>query len=105
MKRLGLLILIAAVAAGGVVYTLHTARSTPHAAVTAILPRGTISLAHFPDLKRTRDEWHQSDLYKLYQEPAVQEFLNRPLSKVPARDIAADTASDIERLDPKDAFA
>jgi len=105
MKRLLLLVIVAAVAAGGILYSLRRAQSTPHATVTALLPRGTISLAHFPDLKRTRDEWHQSDLYKLYQEPAVQEFLNRPLSKVPQRDIAADTAHDIERLDPKDAFA
>src|SRR5207249_3737228 len=52
----------------------------------------------------TRDEWHQSDLYKLYQEPAVQDFLNRPLSRVTQRDTAANTVSDIERLDLKDAF-
>lgn len=105
MKRLLLLVIVAAVAAGGILYGLRRAQSTAHATVAALLPRGTISLAHFPNLNRTRDEWHQSDLYKLYQEPAVQEFLNRPLSKVPQRDLAADTASDIERLDLKDAFA
>src|SRR5207302_11207989 len=59
---------------------------------------------HFPDFKRTRDEWRQSDLYKLSQEPPVQDFLNRPLSKVPQRDAASETASDFERLDVKDAF-
>src|SRR6266700_1835217 len=101
MKRLGLLIILAAVAAGGVVYTVKRAQSTPHANVTALLPRGTIALAHVPDFKRTRDDWHQSDLYKLYQEPAVQDFLNRPLSRVTQRDTAANTVSDIERLDLK----
>ena len=104
MKRLGLLILVAAVAAGAVVYTVKRAQSTPHANVTGLLPRGTIALAHFPDFKGTRDEWHQSDLYKLYQEPAVQDFLNRPLSKVPQQAAAAETASDFEKLDVKDAF-
>jgi hypothetical protein len=104
MKRLGFLVLFAAVAAGGILYGLRRAQFTPHAAVTALLPRGTIALAHFPDFNRTRDEWHQSDLYKLYQEPAVQDFLNRPLSRVPQRATAADTVSDIERLDLKDAF-
>jgi hypothetical protein len=104
MKRLVLLLVIAAVAAGAVVYTVRRAQSTPHANVTALLPRGTIALAHFPDFKRTRDEWHQSDLFKLYQEPAVQDFLNRPLSKIPQRDTASETASDFERLDVKDAF-
>ena len=104
MKRLAFLILIAAVAAGGVVYTVKRTQSTPHTNVTSLLPRGTIALTHFPDFKRTRDEWHDSDLYKLYQEPAVQAFLNRPLSKVPQQDIASETASDFERLDLKDAF-
>jgi len=104
MKRLGLLIIVAAVAAGGVVYTVHNARSTPHPALAGLLPRGTIALAHFPDFKQTRDDWHQADLYKLYQEPAVQNFLNRPLSKLPQQDVAAQTVSDFERLDIKDAF-
>src|SRR5438132_7197375 len=104
MKRLLLMVLIAALAAVGILYGLRRADRTPHAAVTALLPRGTIALAHFPDFNRTRDEWHQSDLYKLYQEPAVQDFLNRPLSRVTQRDTAANTVSDIERLDLKDAF-
>lgn len=104
MRRLVLLILIAALAAVGILYGLRRGERTPHATVTALLPRGTIALAHFPDFKRTRDEWHQSDIYKLYQEPAVQDFLNKPLSRVPQRATAADTAAEIERLDLKDAF-
>src|SRR5438105_3679101 len=104
MKRLGLLVILAAVAAGGVVYTVKRAQSTAHANITALLPRGTIALAHVPDFKRTRDDWHQSDLYKLYQEPAVQDFLNRPLSKIPQQDTASETAADLERLGIQDAF-
>jgi hypothetical protein len=104
MKRLGLLILLAAVAAGAVVYTIHRPQPTSPANVTALLPQQAIALAHFPNFKRTRDEWHQSDLYKLYQESAVHDFLNRPLSKIPQQDVAAETASDFERLDVKDAF-
>lgn len=104
MRRLGLLILIAGLAAVGILYGLRRAERTPHAMVTALLPRGTIGFAHFPDFKHTREDWHGSDIYKLYQEPAVQDFLNKPLSRVPQRDTAADTAGDIERLDLKDAF-
>jgi hypothetical protein len=104
MKRLGLLVVIAALAAVGILYGLRRAERTPHAAVAALLPRGTIALAHVPDFNRTRDEWHQTDLYKLYQEPAVQDFLNKPLSKVSQRDTARDTVGEIERLNLKDAF-
>jgi len=35
----------------------------------------------------------------------VQDFLSRPLSRVPQRDTATDSVNDIERLDLKDAFA
>jgi len=104
MKRLGLLVFIAALAAVGILYGLRRAERTPHAAVTALLPRGTIALAHLPDFNRTRNEWHQSDLYKLYQEPAIQDFLNTPLSRVPQSDTVSETVSDIEDLDLKDAF-
>jgi hypothetical protein len=104
MKRLGLLILLAAVAAGGVVYTVRHVQTTSHSNVTALLPRTTAAFVHLPDFNRSRDDWRQTDIYKLYQEPAVQDFLNRPLSKLPQRDRVAETASDFERLEPKDAF-
>jgi hypothetical protein len=104
MKRLAFLALIAAVAAGAVVYTVRRAQSTPHANVTSLLPGGTIALAHFPDFNRTQDDWHSSDLYNLYQEPAVKDFLDKPLSNVPQRYQTSETLGDIERLDLKDAF-
>jgi hypothetical protein len=104
VKRLGLLIALAAVAAGGVVYIVRHTQNTSQAAVTALLPRGTVALIHLPDFNHTRDDWHQTDIYKLYEEPAVREFLNRPLSKVPQRDTTSQTLSDLEKLSPKDAF-
>jgi hypothetical protein len=104
MKRLGSLILLAAVAAGGVVYTVHHAQSTSNAAVTALLPRTTIAFVHLSDFNRTRAEWRQTDIYKLFQEPAVRDFLNRPLSKVPQRDATSQTIAGIEKLSVKDAF-
>jgi hypothetical protein len=102
MKRLGLIVLIAAVAAGGIYYGSHRVPSTPHATVTALLPASTVGFAYVPDFARTRDEWRESDIYKLYQERAVQDFL-KPLS-VPQRGATSDTLSDLDRLDPKDAF-
>ena len=104
MKRLGLLIALAAVAAGGVVYTVRHAQGTSNAAVTALLPRNTVALVHLPDFTRSRDDWHQTDIYKLYEEPTVREFLNRPVSKVPQRDTASQTLTDLAKLLPKDLF-
>src|SRR5437588_7740665 len=96
MKRFVLLVVIAALAAVGILYGLRRAERTPHATVTALLPRGTIGLAHFPDFNHTREDWHGSDIYKLYQEPVLQDFLNKPLSRVSQRTRAADTAGEIE---------
>jgi hypothetical protein len=104
MKRLGLLILVAAIAAGGIVYTARRSESAGPANVAALLPRETVAFVHVPDFNRSRDEWHQTDIYKLYQEPAVREFLNRPLSKVPQPSSTSQTLSEIEQLSPKDAF-
>ena len=104
MKRLSLLIALAAVAAGGVVYTVRHAQTTSSATVSALLPRGAVALVHLPDFNRSRDDWHQTDIYKLYEEPAVRDFLNRPLSKVPQRDTTSQTLTDIQKLSPKDVF-
>lgn len=71
--------------------------------VAALLPRETILFAQVPDFNRTRDQWHRSDIYQLYREPAVQDFLRKPLARSPKTN-TAQTISDIERLDAKDAF-
>src|SRR5690242_9883785 len=104
MKRFGLLILVAAIAAGGVVYTVRHVPSSSRAAVTALLPRTTVAFVHVPDFNRVRDDWHQTDIYKLSQEPAVRDFLSRPFSKLPQRDATTQSVADIERLSVKDAF-
>ena len=104
MKRLVLLVIVAALAAVGILYGLRRAERTPHAAVTALLPRGTVFLAHVPDFNHTRDQWHESDIYQLYREPAVQDFLQKPLAHTPQHDTTSQTLREIGQLDPKDAF-
>jgi hypothetical protein len=104
MHRLILLLLISAIAAVAIVYGLRTAQKASNSAVTALLPRDTIALAHAPDFNRTRDQWHQSDVYQLYREPAVQDFLHKPLSRVPKTDSVSQTVQEMERLDLKDTF-
>src|SRR5436853_7395012 len=101
MKRLGLLLLLlVGVAAGAIYYTSHRAQNTSHTAVTTLLPAQTVVFTHLPDFQRTRADWKESDLYKLYHEPAVQDFL-KPLKNVPQQDATTQNLSDLERLDPK----
>lgn len=103
MKRILLLILVLAVAAYAGWYYWNLSEQISSAPVAAILPRGTIFLGHVPDFKRTLNEWRQSDVYQLYREPAVQDFLRKPLENA-ASQRAFGTLQEIEQLDPKNAF-
>jgi hypothetical protein len=107
MKRILLLIIALAVAAFAGWYYWKVSLQISSAPVSALLPRETIFLAHLPDFNRTLDDWHHSDIYQLYREPAVQDFL-RPalagLSNRPKTNVASQTLQEIEQLDPKHAF-
>jgi hypothetical protein len=105
MRRLIFLIIALAVAAFAGWYYWKVSQRISSAPVSALLPRETILLAHMPDFNRTRNEWHDCDIYKLYREPAVQDFLAKPLGNVPTpKAFGAQTLRDIEQLDPKHAF-
>ena len=104
MYRLLLVLVTMIVIALAVGYGLRSSHKTSHAAVAALLPRETVALVHVPDFENTRDEWHRSDVYQLYTEPAVQDFLRKPLSRVPSANSVSQTARDIQQLDPKEAF-
>jgi len=106
MKRLVLVAVIAILLAGGVLFALRRAAGpVSQGTVAALLPSEAIAVAQVPDLNRTRDQWHESDIYKLYCEPAVQDFLRKPLTQIPDRDANSQTLRDFERLQIKDGFA
>ena len=69
-----------------------------------MLPRETVAVAHVPDFTKTRNEWHESEIYRLYMEPSVQDFLRKPLSRIPATGSYPERRKQLEQLDPKDAF-
>src|SRR6266542_1982093 len=107
MRRLIFVIIALAVAVFAGWYYWNLSQRLSSAPVSALLPRETIFLAHLPDFNRTFDEWYHCDIYQLYREPAVQDFL-RPalagLSNLPKTNAASQTLQEIEQLDPKHAF-
>ena len=81
MKRFLVLLFLGAAAAIGIWYAMRTGGlRTSSASVTALLPKETTALIHVPDVNGTRAKWHETDLYKLWREPALQDFLQKPLS-------------------------
>lgn len=104
MRRILLLVLAGALAAMAILYGLRIAERTSNVAVAALLPGETIVFAHVPDLNRTRDQWHECDIYQLYREPAVQDFLRKPLARVRKKNSVSQVVQEFEQLDPKDIF-
>ena len=103
MKRILLLIIVGAIAAYAGWYYWNFSQRVSSAPVAGILPKETIFFAHMPDFIRTRDEWRQSEIYQLYREPAVQDFLRKPLDNL-STSKAFVTLQEIEQLDPKNVF-
>jgi hypothetical protein len=104
MRKFQLMILAAAVAAGAIWWGFYRTHHTSSRGVAALLPKETLAFAHVPDFNRSRNEWHRTDLYQLWQEPAVQDFLAKPRSKVPTEGRIGRTVDEISTLEMKDAF-
>jgi hypothetical protein len=104
MKRILLVLIALAVAAFAGWYYWNLSQKISSAPVAALLPRETIFVAQMPDFNRAYDEWQRCDIYQLYREPAVQDFLQKPLSNVQKNDAVSQTLREIEQLAPKNAF-
>ena len=104
MRKLQLVILAAAVAAGAIWWGFYRTHHTSSLGVASLLPKETLGLVHLPDFNRSRSEWHRTDLYQLWKEPAVQDFLAKPRSKVAPEGRIGQTVDEISMLEMKDAF-
>jgi hypothetical protein len=104
MKRILFLLIALAVAALAGWYYWQFSQQLSSITVAALLPRETIFVAQIPDFNRARDEWQRCDIYQLYREPAVQDFLRKPLGNAPKTDAVSQTLLEIEQLAPKNAF-
>src|SRR2546423_2570755 len=80
-----LLVIIAIAAATIIVLALRHKEVAATATVATLLPPDTVLLIHIPDIEKNRDAWQRTDLYQLYHEPAVKDFLLKPLAQVPKK--------------------
>ncbi|MEY2561470.1 MAG: hypothetical protein QOG51_1885, partial [Verrucomicrobiota bacterium] len=104
MKRFQLLVLVSAITAGAIWYGFYRSRHTSSTAVASLLPKETLALVHLPDFNRSRAELHKTDLYQLWEEPAVKDFLQKPRTKMPSNAAVGPTVEEIASLEMKDAF-
>jgi hypothetical protein len=105
MRRLMVLAAVMAVGGVGVWLALRGGGAADaNARITSLLPRETLAVLHVPDFNRTREQWRETDIYKLWREPAVQEFLQKPLARMPASGGIEDRMQQLERLGIRDGF-
>src|SRR5574338_278347 len=104
MKRVLFVLIALAVAAFAGWYYWQFSQRTSSSTVAALLPRETIFAGQIPDFNRALNEWQHSDIYQLYREPAVQDFLRKPLGNTQKTDAVSQTLREIEQLGPRNAF-
>ena len=106
MKRFLLVVVLAAAAAFAVWFGMRSRvlSASSNAAVSALLPKETLALVHLPDFNRAREEWRRTDIYQLWREPALQDFLQKPLANVAMSDRVKQNLQEIETIGMRDAF-
>jgi len=72
--------------------------------VAGLLPENTALLLHIPDAEKARGDWQQTDLFQLYHEPAVQDFLRTAKAELRARGEVSDVLRDSAVLRLRDIF-
>ncbi|HEV8185217.1 MAG TPA: hypothetical protein VGP40_04615 [Chthoniobacterales bacterium] len=106
MKRFLLVVVLAAAAAFAVWFGMRSRvlSASSNAAISALLPKETLALVHLPDFNRAREEWRRTDIYQLWREPALQDFLQKPLANVAMSDRVKQNLQEIETIGMRDAF-
>jgi hypothetical protein len=83
---------------------LRVAQAHRRVSVEELLPKTTLLLAHAPDPKKTREEWHESDLYAIWREATVQAWLREPLAQLNWNHRGGETLNEFLQLGPTDGF-
>ncbi len=81
MKKLIVVLLLLIVTVGAAVW-FYLRRPAPRAA--ELLPDTTLLFLRIPDFARARHEFRQTGAYRLWEEPAVRAFLEKPLAALDA---------------------
>jgi hypothetical protein len=104
MKRLLLVIVLVVVAALAAYYITRQHPAAVPSTVANLLPADTALFIHLPDVEKNRDAWHRTDLYQLYREPAVQDFLQKPKSHLPEKSSVREVWNDSASLQIRNGF-
>jgi uncharacterized protein (UPF0254 family) len=107
-KALPFILALTLLVAAGVGFYFYQKLSAQGAAaqpmVADYLPADTLLLLSLPDPKGTLADWKTTDLYKIWDEPEVRAFFEKPLSNIPSNKEFNDTLVRIDKISPKHLF-
>ncbi|MBA3961869.1 MAG: hypothetical protein H0X40_08215 [Chthoniobacterales bacterium] len=104
MKKFLVVVSAALVIALVLVLILRVQQANRTLRVTELLPKTTLVMAQVVDCKKAREQWHTSDLYALWQEPALQAWLEKPLADLAKKRGNDETLHQFLGLEPRDVF-
>jgi hypothetical protein len=104
MKRPLAVILLVVIAALTAFYITRQHPAAVPSTIASLLPADTAVFIHLPDAEKNRAAWHRTDLYQLYSEPAVQDFLQKPKSHLPDKSSLREVWNDSSSLRIRNAF-
>src|SRR5947208_15842185 len=104
MKRLLAVSLLVVIAALTAYYITRQHPAAAPSTIANLLPVDTALFIHLPDAEKNRDAWHRTDLYQLYCEPAVQDFLQKPKSRLPEKTSTTEMLNDFSSLRIRNGF-
>lgn len=106
MKSSHALALAAVCLAAGLTAVLVRARPNADRLVSAarLVPAETLLFAECPDLSASAGRWHETDLYRISQEPEVQAFLARPRAALSGSGGWPEALEKLARTQPRQAF-
>lgn len=104
MKRLLAVIVLVVIAALTAYYITRQHPGAVPSTIANLVPADTALFIHLPDAEKNRDAWHRTDLYQLYREPAVQDFLEKPKSNLPEKSSAKEVWNDAASLRIRNGF-
>jgi hypothetical protein len=104
MKKLLAVLALALVVAAAVWVIMRVQLAKRLATVPELLPGTTLLMVEAPDLRRSRERWHESDLYQIWREPALQSWLQKSLDRFPQNSAGRTTLEEFLQLHPTHGF-
>src|SRR6266403_853693 len=104
MRRFLLFVVVGVVVVLLILFAFRRHAGAPRSAAAGLLPSDTALFFQIPDMEKNREDWHRTELYALYREPAVQTFLQKPKAQLQEQSAVINGWREAGKLRMRDTF-